>query len=519
MNNDRSLKSILLLTANPKNTANLRLQEEEREIKERLRLAGYGKVPINSVVAVRPRDIQQALLDFRPQVVHFSGHGADQNGLVFEDNAGKAKLIDSDALAQLFELFANQVECVVLNACYSVVQAQAIAKHIKYVVGMNDSIGDHAAIVFSVGFYTALGAGENFEFAYRMGCVSIRLEGIQEHLTPEFLKRDLQGSDSLRQFNSGIYSEEVHDKNSLPESNLENRKLGYKKYHRFPFNVGSSGEIRIIGPRSSGKTTFLAALADWHDIGFRKPIKAVEPMNYEALSLKELATNILKTGDRLAATDFYFPQYLFGIETKPSLWQNPICWLLKRNIRFSVACQDYPGELINALKSPSDHCFMNDFLDDCAFASGFLIMIDGTDSIDLDRDYAQAFLSLRRELISRIKRGNWKVKYRIAIVFSKADQSGIWEYRSKLKEFTNKNFPYTQKIFKEWCNDDFCPVSVAYFACSAFGMRGDPAQPNSRDDFSTGKCGCIADPSVWQPFGLAAPIYWLATGRNDRRLQ
>jgi hypothetical protein len=88
-----------------------------------------------------------------------------------------------------------------------------------------------------------------------------------------------------------------------------------------------------------------------------------------------------------------------------------------------------------------------------------------------------------------------------------------------LKEFTNKNFPYTQKIFKEWCNDDFCPVSVAYFACSAFGMRGDPAQPNSRDDFSTGKCGCIADPSVWQPFGLAAPIYWLATGRNDRRLQ
>jgi internalin A len=208
ISNDRLMKSILFLTANPKNTVNLRLQEEEREIKERLRLAGYGKVPINSVSAVRPRDIQQALLDFKPQVVHFSGHGANQQGLVFEDKLGKAKLINAEALAQLFELFANKVECVILNACYSATQAQAIARHIQYVVGMNDAIGDSAAIEFSVGFYAALGNGENFEFAYRMGCVAVRLEGIQEHLTPEFLKREFQTSNSRSPFNVETYPEE-----------------------------------------------------------------------------------------------------------------------------------------------------------------------------------------------------------------------------------------------------------------------------------------------------------------------
>jgi hypothetical protein len=48
MSDSNALKSILLLAANPKGTVSLRLQEEEREIKERLRLAGYGKVPINS---------------------------------------------------------------------------------------------------------------------------------------------------------------------------------------------------------------------------------------------------------------------------------------------------------------------------------------------------------------------------------------------------------------------------------------------------------------------------------------
>lgn len=186
MSDRTSIKSILLLAANPKGTKNLRLQEEEREIKEQLRIAGYGKVPINSSGATRPRDIQQAMLDWKPQVVHFSGHGAGKEGLVFEDGTGQEKLVDSEALANLFRLFTRQypIECVVLNACYSEVQAQAIARHVDYVIGMTQAIGDRAAIEFSVGFYKALGAGESFQFAYELGCLAIQLEGISEYLTP-----------------------------------------------------------------------------------------------------------------------------------------------------------------------------------------------------------------------------------------------------------------------------------------------------------------------------------------------
>lgn len=186
MSDRTSMKSILLLEANPKGTKNLRLQEEEREIKERLRLAGYGKIPINSAGAVRPIDILQAMLDFDPHIVHFSGHGAGQDGLVFEDAIGQEKLVDTEALAELFELFADQVECVVLNACYSKFQAEAIAQHIDYVIGMSKEIGDDAAIKFSVGFYSALGAGRDFKFAYRVGCNAIRfeLERSPEYLTP-----------------------------------------------------------------------------------------------------------------------------------------------------------------------------------------------------------------------------------------------------------------------------------------------------------------------------------------------
>ncbi|MBW4607247.1 MAG: CHAT domain-containing protein [Hassallia sp. WJT32-NPBG1] len=129
------------------------------------------------------------LLDIKPQIVHFSGHGAGDEGLALEDETEQVRFVDAEALAGLFELFASQVECVVLNACYSQVQAKAIVKHIPYVIGMNKAIGDKAAIEFAVGFYDALGAGESVEFAYQLGCNAIRLAGIAEHLTPKLFKK------------------------------------------------------------------------------------------------------------------------------------------------------------------------------------------------------------------------------------------------------------------------------------------------------------------------------------------
>ncbi|WP_411729369.1 COR domain-containing protein [Pseudanabaena sp. UWO311] len=183
------MKTILMLAANPQNSVSLRLQQEERDIKERLRLAGYGTEPIKTAVAVRPRDIQQAMLDFKPQIIHFSGHGADEDGLVFEDINGQFKLIGGEDLADLFDIFGDRIECVVLNACYSETQAEAIRQKIQYVIGMSQTIGDRAAIEFAVGFYAAIGAGEPYEFAFKLGCNAIRLAGIKEYTTPQLLKK------------------------------------------------------------------------------------------------------------------------------------------------------------------------------------------------------------------------------------------------------------------------------------------------------------------------------------------
>ncbi|WP_414568325.1 TIR domain-containing protein [Nostoc sp. CCY 9925] len=183
-------QSILFLAANPQNTSRLTIDQELREIGEGLQRAQKrDQFQLEQRLAVRPRDLQRAMLDINPQIIHFSGHGTGEAGLIFEDEIGNAKLVDGEALARLFQLFAEQIRCVVLNRCYSQVQAKAIAKHIDYVIGMNQAISDRAAIEFAVGFYDALGAGRSIEFAYKLGCAAIQMADMPEHLIPVLLNK------------------------------------------------------------------------------------------------------------------------------------------------------------------------------------------------------------------------------------------------------------------------------------------------------------------------------------------
>lgn len=176
---------ILFLTADPSNAVRLRLGQELRDVREKLQLSRYRHdFILESRESVRPGDITQAIFDVEPQIVHFSGHGLNTGELCFEDIQGKIHPVSSDALANLFELVSEQVVCVILNACYSKTQSEAIARHIPFVIGMSEAIGDKAAIVFSVAFYKALGAGRSFEDAYKFARIEIQLEGIPESLTP-----------------------------------------------------------------------------------------------------------------------------------------------------------------------------------------------------------------------------------------------------------------------------------------------------------------------------------------------
>ncbi|MBF0383781.1 MAG: CHAT domain-containing protein [Magnetococcales bacterium] len=176
-NMDSKVK-ILMLAANPKNTTNLRLDEEVREISDRLFRSEFrDRIIINQHWATRVSDISESLLRYNPNIVHFSGHGNQDGELIFEDNSGKSISLSKSSISDLFRILKDDIKCVVLNACYSENQARAIADHIDCVVGMSSEIDDNSAVNFASGFYRAIGFNRSIQTAFDLAKNEIDLEG------------------------------------------------------------------------------------------------------------------------------------------------------------------------------------------------------------------------------------------------------------------------------------------------------------------------------------------------------
>jgi hypothetical protein len=183
-----AIRKILVLAASPKDQVRLNLEKEVREIDLALRLGSHhDQFILDQRWGASRRDLQDILLNIKPDIVHFCGHGAKEHGLVLQNDNQTTQMVSTTALAELFELvttYSKPILCIVLNACYSKAQAEAIEPYIDYIVGMKKEIGDKAAIEFSRGFYRSLSNDLPYEAAFRFGKNAIALEEIPEDLTP-----------------------------------------------------------------------------------------------------------------------------------------------------------------------------------------------------------------------------------------------------------------------------------------------------------------------------------------------
>jgi len=176
---DRPIK-ILFLAANPLDSVRLRTDEEARAIDQALRQAENRNFVISGHGAVRIDDLQELLLRHNPDIVHFSGHGAEAQALILQGANGHGVEVSGAALRQLFGLLKGNIRCIVLNACYTATQAESLAEVIDCVVGIEDLISDDAARQFSTAFYRALGYGRSLQEAFALGQVQIELAGLGE---------------------------------------------------------------------------------------------------------------------------------------------------------------------------------------------------------------------------------------------------------------------------------------------------------------------------------------------------
>lgn len=180
-----SQQVILFLAAEPKDAFRLRLGEELRRIEASLERSKHReKFKLEQRWAAQIPDLRRALLDEQPNIIHISGHGSDKGRIYLEDVNGKGKEVSAEALGNLFSLFVDQIKCVVLNACYSGIQADEIVKHGIPVVGMSSKVPDTASVEFSEAFYDALGAGRDISFAFKLGCSAIEMYALNAEDIP-----------------------------------------------------------------------------------------------------------------------------------------------------------------------------------------------------------------------------------------------------------------------------------------------------------------------------------------------
>lgn len=178
--------NVLFLASNPRDQQQLSLDEEVRLISDMIRKSEHrDAVRLESRWALRTFDLLQALNETKPGIVHFSGHGSDQDEILFQDDSGRSKFVSKEAIVQTMAATSDGIQLVFFNTCYSKAQAEEVVEHVPAAVGMNTSIGDKAARVFASQFYSAIGFGLSIQKAFDQAKVALMLEGIPEESTPE----------------------------------------------------------------------------------------------------------------------------------------------------------------------------------------------------------------------------------------------------------------------------------------------------------------------------------------------
>jgi hypothetical protein len=179
LNRAKTMKNkirILFLSANPWTTSRILVDEEAREVFEKLQEGPYrDRFELYRHSAIRAVDLQRLLMTYEPHIVHFSGHGSKKQKIILGGTPGRGKQVDRDGLVQVFALYRNHVRLIVLNACFTRPQARSLSQVIDYSVGAGKGIGDKEGVAFAGAFYRAIGFGRSVKAAFESAKAELAL--------------------------------------------------------------------------------------------------------------------------------------------------------------------------------------------------------------------------------------------------------------------------------------------------------------------------------------------------------
>jgi hypothetical protein len=183
---------VLYLLANPESQGALRTDAEFRHVYEEVRGSKYrDKIELIISPAADSKSMLKGLNDFRPQVVHFSGHGG--RGSIWFDDGKVAKsaggAMNFDLLAEALASTDSPPKLLVLNACDTLKGAESLLDSVDVVIAMSDSISDVGAATFAAQFYAAIASAQPTPSALAQGKVAMRAASLADAHLPQMIHR------------------------------------------------------------------------------------------------------------------------------------------------------------------------------------------------------------------------------------------------------------------------------------------------------------------------------------------
>lgn len=168
---------VAYLTANPRivdedavgnlELTRIRVDLEMRQVKEAVKRSVHRDyIKIDHWPAATRDDVVTVLNDFRPHVVHFSGHGGD--GTLEFDNGemiAEGVPVSFEYLTRALSATDTAPTVLILNACDTLDGADILLDAVPVVIATAREIEDTGALVFAVSFYSAIASGQSIRAA------------------------------------------------------------------------------------------------------------------------------------------------------------------------------------------------------------------------------------------------------------------------------------------------------------------------------------------------------------------
>ena len=191
-------KKILMLLTEHEEEETLRRRKEIKAVREAKDRARSGsQFDLDSRPDIGAAKFSQEMSKIEPFIIDISGHENGIENLVLGESTRGNTLTEPEKLQIISELFrvcsesVKSLECIILNGCYSMDQAQEIVQHVEFVIGINHALSETESIGFLEEFYYQIFSERNIKSAHEFGCSLLKRQVSNDihHLLPELLTK------------------------------------------------------------------------------------------------------------------------------------------------------------------------------------------------------------------------------------------------------------------------------------------------------------------------------------------